>query len=130
MDLERLLKLDYERDRYKQPIVDRSVRSDKGKKRVKYSSLLSPKYKSYLMRCNSKGIKMELTEEQFNTIIAQPCYLCGSTTKIGVDRLNSSFGYVEDNVKPCCTICNMMKYTHDVDFFLSHVRRIVNHNSI
>lgn len=105
-------------------------RSDKGKTRTKYDSKLSPKYKSYLMRSNRKGIDMDLTEEEFKNIILLDCYYCGTSDNIGVDRIDSSKGYTIDNSRPCCPQCNMMKYIHTEEIFISHIRKIIKHMNI
>lgn len=110
---------------YNEPI---KTRSDKGKQRLKYSSKLDPKYKSYLMRANKKQISMELSEDEFKSIISGNCYYCGSSYKIGIDRVNSLDGYLIDNVVPCCTKCNMMKYINTQEEFISHIRRILKHH--
>lgn len=99
-------------------------RSDKGKPRTKYDSSLPKRYLSYLKRANSKKISFNLTVEQFDHILTLSCVYCGSRDRIGVDRVDSSIGYDQDNVAPCCCTCNMMKYTHDVDYFLRQVKRI------
>ena len=42
-----------------------------------------------------------------------PCEYCQSktlnTTGCGLDRKDSSKGYVKENVVPCCTSCNKIK---------------------
>ena len=45
----------------------------------------------------------------------------------GVDRINSSDGYIADNCVPCCETCNRMKMDHDLHDFLEHVKKIVIH---
>ena len=51
----------------------------------------------------------ELTEEQIHKLIHQPCNYCGEDKLIGIDRINSDFGYSHDNIVPCCIRCNALK---------------------
>lgn len=43
----------------------------------------------------------------------------------GIDRIDSSKGYVVENVQPACWVCNRMKGNMSHDDFLAHIRRIV-----
>lgn len=109
------------------PIIQKKERIDKGKTRNKYDSKLDPRYKKYIMRANRKQIAMELTESEFKTITSLNCYYCGTSSRIGIDRIDSKGGYTRDNVRPCCTKCNMMKYTYSEQEFISHMQKIIKH---
>lgn len=78
-----------------------------------YLSKTLPTYKRYTKGATMRNIQWELTEEQFNTLILQPCYLCGLSTNDknhnGIDRTDNTKGYTLDNSKPCCGHCNLMK---------------------
>ena len=60
-----------------------------------------------------RSIKFSLTKEQYSALIEQnKCAYCPaklSPTSTGLDRLDSSLGYVEGNVVPCCRNCNVLK---------------------
>jgi hypothetical protein len=80
-----------------------------------------------------KGIESDLDEILIQTLILQPCFYCGRETDVteketinGLDRLNSSFGYILDNVVPCCHDCNMRKWTLDYSTFLQCIKNILN----
>ena len=90
-----------------------------------------------------RGHPFDMTVEQFGELMSQPCHYCGgapSTQRVssnrtahqglrnGVDRVDSSVGYVEGNCVPCCCKCNRMKLDHSVTDFLDHVSAIHNHN--
>jgi hypothetical protein len=45
----------------------------------------------------------------------------------GIDRVDSSIGYVVDNIVTCCGICNRMKMNSSYSDFINHVSRIYNH---
>lgn len=110
-------------------IKKRKPRIDSGKTRAKYDSNLPAKYKSYLMRANKKQFEFELTVDEFNIFTSQPCVYCGSLSKIGIDRVNNNQGYTKDNIQPCCTMCNMMKYTYSKEEFINHIKRIAKFQS-
>jgi hypothetical protein len=46
----------------------------------------------------------------------------------GLDRVDSSKGYVHGNVVPCCGECNLLKNDGTLDEFFAHVERIQSHN--
>jgi len=47
----------------------------------------------------------------------------------GVDRIDSTKGYIKDNLVPCCEICNKAKSNLDIEIFLNWVNRIKKHES-
>lgn len=59
-------------------------------------------------RIRKKG--WSLTFEQYEKLIANPCFYCGSSIEYekgcGLDRLDNSKGYELSNVVPCCYRCN------------------------
>jgi hypothetical protein len=91
----------------------------------------------------------KITFEEFKAIIAQNCTYCNSPPsreiKIrgnktyglvqdflscfinGVDRIDSSKGYTSDNIVPCCTLCNMIKWKMTKEEFLCQVTKIYKH---
>ena len=108
----------------------RKKRGDYGVKRKKYNSNLPLKYRQYMASANKRSIKFELTVEEFEQILMGTCVYCGSNAKTGIDRIDSRDGYNIENVQPCCTTCNMMKFTHDEDFFLEHIIKIFKHRQL
>lgn len=108
----------------------RRKRSDSGAKRKKYASDLPKQYKQYISSANKRQIKFELSVEEFNEVVGGSCVYCGSSTKIGVDRKDSSEGYHIENVQPCCGVCNLMKYTHSEEFFIKHISKIYRYRDL
>jgi hypothetical protein len=118
-----------------------------------YNKSLNPE-QSYLrnifniQRCDAnpkhRNIEWKLTFEEWSNIIQQDCYFCGSKpmlkegkmhTRVGIqvpinsiDRIDSSNGYILNNVRCCCTQCNYMKNRMDDNMFLTHVKKIWSHN--
>jgi len=99
-------------------------------------------YKLFRRYQRTKKI-FELTIRHFKIITSSNCYYCGSKPAMvsfknggnqvyiynGVDRLDSKIGYTKDNVVPCCAMCNKMKFTYDVELFLTHVKKIAEYQT-
>jgi hypothetical protein len=99
--------------------------------------------RTYKQNAKDNHREWGLTDSQFDVLIANPCLYCGLTkdetstryrkTKRkwigfnGIDRVDSSLGYVGGNVVSCCSLCNFMKGAMDLDDFLSHIRRLFSH---
>jgi hypothetical protein len=98
---------------------------------------------NYKYRARKKQIDFLLSEEQFSDLIYGSCYYCGQepsrwypterkTRPIngrilvnGVDRLDSSIGYVVRNCVSCCEICNKAKRDLGIQEFISWIKRII-----
>ena len=70
-------------------------------------------WKSIVQRARAVGIAME-DEEVLKARITQECHYCGylppdGERLNGLDRLDSSGIYKDDNTVACCAICNQMK---------------------
>lgn len=107
---------------------DSKINREKRKLRLKYGSkdyIATEVFKKYRERSPKRGLIFELTVDFFKSKINEDCYYCGNEYKgIGFDRLDNNIGYVESNVVPCCTICNLMKRNADVDFFINRCKEI------
>jgi hypothetical protein len=75
-----------------------------------------------------------LSNEAFNEIVSRPCHYCGKQSDPprhhnGLDRLDSSVRvYTQSSCVSCCGDCNVLKYTHTEEFFLSHARAVAMHS--
>jgi hypothetical protein len=78
-----------------------------------YLSKSNPKFSIYMKSANTRNIEFKLSENEFNNIIINSCYLCGLETsdinKNGIDRINNNKGYILENCKTCCGHCNLLK---------------------
>lgn len=99
--------------------------------RLKYRPIKGPKQilKRYRTSATKRGFSFELAEHFFFSLIEGACEYCGDTPALGVDRLNSSIGYIPYNVTPCCAKCNLMKYVHSKEVFLEHAHKIARYNN-
>lgn len=101
-------------------------------------------YRTDAKKRDKKNFK--ITFEEFKTITSKNCHYCGTppSHKIveknrngtiavfynnGVDRIDSSKGYTPDNIVPCCTLCNMIKWTLSKEAFLNHIKKILSYQN-
>lgn len=58
-----------------------------------------------------------------------PCHYCGGEVeqRLGLDRVDSTKGYIPGNVVQCCTTCNMAKSNHSVDEWVAHMKKVLEH---
>ena len=82
----------------------------------------------YRKNAKSRGRYWGLSFEEFSLFQCE-CLYCGDEMgAVGIDRVDSSKGYIMGNVVPCCPTCNAMKTDHPQDYFINHCRKIaVNH---
>lgn len=70
-------------------------------------------YESYRRSDKRKGMKCTTTPAWIrDNILEKPCYYCGSTERIGCDRLDNSKAHTPENVVPCCCRCNLIRNDH------------------
>lgn len=97
-------------------------------------------------RAKTRGVEMTLTPLQVKTLGLLPCIYCshppdnrfhrvtdlggGRRSKAsepmlysGIDRIDSSRGYIPGNVVPCCKFCNFAKKDYTLDYFLERLAR-------
>lgn len=95
----------------------------------------SCKLSIYKQRAMKKNLQFELTEQDFDNIVGNDCYLCGKKTDgilhiNGIDRFNNEIGYTQDNCRPCCANCNYMKSDYSYDDFIEKLMDIYFNNEI
>ena len=96
-------------------------------------------YTSYKNRATKSNKEFSLTKELFRELTKGACYYCGEQPNQiikglgktsgnyvynGIDRVDSSKGYLKDNVVSCCKTCNFMKLDHSKTDFLKHIEKI------
>jgi hypothetical protein len=85
-------------------------------------------WKRYAYQAAKRGLKFELSLEQFKQIVFQSCALCGDYgSPRGIDRRDSSRGYEMGNVQSCCGICNRLKSDLPEHQFIGHAAKICRH---
>jgi hypothetical protein len=106
-------------------------------------------YKSTIEKRSKKmGYKSDISFETFKKISLEKCYYCGlepsnfatdrnskgkktSNTIIkynGIDRIDSTRGYLTGNVVACCKYCNTAKNTMTQKEFKQFIKRVYEYN--
>jgi hypothetical protein len=94
----------------------------------KVSKTPKRKFKSYLQSAKARGYEFNLTFNDFMTFWQEDCTYCGAAIDtIGIDRVDSSQGYVMSNCVPCCSVCNMAKSNMTLDAFKSWAQSLNAH---
>ena len=87
------------------------------------------RYSVYKQNARRKGIRFDISLQLFSSLIKKQCTYCGSTERVGVDRVDSSMSYSEANCEPCCSDCNYAKREMSKGSFLSLIARIYAYQS-
>ena len=70
-------------------------------------------YIDYKRSAITRNKSFEISKEVFDKVRLQDCYICGKQNspvhKNGIDRVDNTKGYVEENIKSCCSDCNYLK---------------------
>lgn len=80
-------------------------------------------YRSYKKQTkHNRRMVFELTQEEFENLRNNNCYLCGRCTDDdhcnGIDRKDNDIGYTVANSKSCCADCNVLKKIFDYNEFV------------
>ena len=98
------------------------------KKASEYSQTLKGKFASYKAQAKTRKIDFTLTLEEFKLFWQQNCYYCNrSIATVGLDRIDSSIGYIVNNVRPCCARCNRMKLDNAEEQWYEDMFTILKH---
>lgn len=95
-------------------------------------------FRTYNHSAKKRKLSFELSKNFFIKITQQNCFYCekepsniiksesnnGDYTYNGIDRIDSSKGYTEDNVVPCCGRCNEAKMAETQSDFYSWIDRV------
>jgi hypothetical protein len=90
-----------------------------------------------------RNFDVQVTEEQIYEVVTQNCFYCGEPPSsfpihgyknkepkrgtvpyTGVDRIDSSIGYLPGNIRPCCAVCNTMKLDYIDSVFFNKIKQI------
>ena len=99
------------------------------KKRLENIKYCFTEYKNKTKRYD---YDFELSLEQFEELVKQPCKYCNCIQDKGfngIDRVDSMGGYTLNNVVSCCFICNRMKGALDNITFIKRIEHILSQNS-
>ena len=91
-----------------------------------YRNSILGRLSEYKNRAQHKNIEFTLSEIEFSDLLNSKCHYCGEMA-MGIDRIDCDKGYTQKNSVPCCKVCNYMKREHSYEFFLNHLKKIVNY---
>jgi hypothetical protein len=87
-------------------------------------------FAKYKRRTIKDGTSFELTKEEYEYLRQQSCMYCRRpTTKMhhnGIDRLDSSIGYIRSNCVTCCGGCNIAKGKKTPEEFIDQCKIIAD----
>jgi hypothetical protein len=91
----------------------------------------NPVYNNYVNSASKKELNFDIDKEIYDSVTFNSCYLCGKENTDnhhnGLDRYDSSVGYVYDNIRPCCGTCNYMKKNLKYNDFMNKCLEIYHH---
>lgn len=105
----------------------------KNKEKISLRSKLreqTPKgrFSKYRSSAKTRNVPFQLNLRDFENLWKQPCYYCGKEiSTIGLDRIDPLKGYLPNNIRPCCIICNRMKNKSSESKFLQYCKAITQH---
>lgn len=95
--------------------------------------------RAYKADAPKRGRKWLLTDEHAKLLMSSRCQYCGDPpgpftiargprreplASHGIDRVDNSLGYTNDNCVPCCKTCNLLKRDQSVKEFLDWISSI------
>ena len=87
-------------------------------------------YNTYCHSAKTRNLELSITNDDYNSITENPCHICGKINnelnENGIDRIDSSVGYILENTKSCCAECNYMKIDYGFDDMLTKCILIYN----
>jgi len=120
--------------------------------KLKENSINEYKYKDIELTCANvlksrmnkryikRGLTCTLTGSEILDLVKSKCHYCGGEFSNafvykqknfeyifyynGIDRIDSSKGYIKGNVLTCCKTCNVSKMDMNYDKFIEHITKI------
>lgn len=80
------------------------------RKRSKASKMMA----QYRMKDKARGHQSEkISIDWFiENILTKECSYCGTSKRIGADRVDNNTGHTKENIVPACYRCNTMRFNH------------------
>jgi hypothetical protein len=92
-----------------------------------HNQTLAARYRDYKRNAGTRGLVFNMNKDEFDAETQKTCVFCGAEDHVGIDRIDSSMGYVTGNIQPCCSFCNKMKSNYGEEAFLSQIAKIYRH---
>ena len=84
-------------------------------------------FSRFINESKNRLINNDIIKETYDIIITLPCNYCKNSFingSRGIDRIDSTIGYIYGNITPCCYTCNLMKGILSQEEFFKHLKRI------
>jgi len=85
--------------------------------------------RSARQKCKKKSPDYDLTDQQIHDFMFGSCAYCGveGTTerRLGIDRVDSSAGYIKENCVSSCWTCNKIKSTMTIQELTTHLKKML-----
>lgn len=95
-------------------------------------------YNKYKNHCQKVNREFNVDKKLFLELIQENCYYCGSSPMNtawdkgrtfsvkynGLDRVDSSKGYIKENVVTCCSNCNFAKQDFELSEFYVWINKV------
>ena len=96
----------------------------------RWTKTLRGRYTSCKKSAGYRKLAFTLTEEDVKHIVTQPCFYCNTfkCETSGIDRVDSSIGYILENCVPCCFMCNRMKSNYSAEDFIEQCKKIADYS--
>ena len=90
---------------------------------------VTSRMKQFKKGADERGWVFELDFEDVYNILTRSCTYCGEfdLMKSSIDRTDNTKGYLKDNVKSCCRVCNMAKGRRTESEFINMCMRVSTH---
>ena len=86
---------------------------------------------NYKKSAKERNLEWNLTDDYAINLMKQNCYYCNDLNGInGIDRIDSSKGYFNNNCVTSCFQCNSMKNTKNINDFHKICEHIVTYNNL
>lgn len=120
--------------------------SSQFKNLTEHNKAISQSFYSYKNKALKRGYTWDITVETYYKLVTDNCYYCNekplnnakaknqSFILNGIDRINNSIGYKENNCVTCCINCNRSKSDRTLEEFKNWIinlykNTIINENT-
>jgi hypothetical protein len=83
-------------------------------------------YANFINGAKKRNLDCVLPYSDWEHLLLMPCGYCGGEAT-GVDRIDSSIGYVPSNVTAACERCNKMKGSQSAMDWYAQIERVLKH---
>lgn len=114
----------------------KGTRQSTNRTKLDIDTSVNSAYAKIKSQARIRNIEFSLDRDTARILMTSPCNYCGvlgSSYKIrtasvnGIDRIDSSIGYIGGNVVACCKKCNLAKHTMGAQEYIDHCQAVINY---